>query len=157
MDSSRIHQYLKELKACHAPVDLNRPELERRIRKYVVDAPLHHIESLLEWFDGIPAIQELDCVNEEKLLNFLRHAQRAKHDYAELLHASFRTDSGQLEKWLLIIFKLGRYGIASRAFAQLAFEQPTLIARMTVHPVMAPEELPISPPELDLGHCPPKT
>ncbi|CAI7621182.1 unnamed protein product [Penicillium pancosmium] len=150
MNCSRIHRYFKELKACYVPVGSRRPELERRISKYAVDTPSHHLESLLEWLDGIPAIQELDCTNEERLLEFIRHAQRAKHDYAELLYASFRTDTGQLEKWLLIIFKLGRYGIASRAFAQLALEQPTLIAGMTVHAVMAPEEIPISHPGLDL-------
>lgn len=141
MDSSRIHQYLKELKACHAPVDFSRPEIERHISKHTVDAPSHYLESLLEWFGGIPAIQELNCANEKKPLKFIRHAQRAKHNYAELLHASFRTDTGQLEIWLLILLELGRYGIASRAFAQLAFEQPTLIAHMAVHPVMAPEKI----------------
>lgn len=151
MDISRIQQYFKELKICHKPAGFPRLELEKRISKNMVDAPWHQLDSLFEWFDGIPAMENMDCANEGTLAQFIQHAQRARHDYAELLYAAFRTDTGQLEKWLLIIFKLGRYGIASRAFAQFALEQPALIDRMTVHSVTVPEKIPIPNSGVDLG------
>lgn len=44
--------------------------------------------------------------------------------YADLLNAAFCTNAGHLEKWLMIILKLGRYGIASWAFFQLTMIYP---------------------------------
>lgn len=68
-----------------------------------------------------------------------------------MLNAAFCKDSGQLEKCILIILKIGRYGIASRAFVELALEQPTLFDRMTVHALVPPPTISTQHVCADLG------
>lgn len=138
MDASRTRNYIRDFEQHRKPLSLSRPELEKHILKNVSSADPQHLDSFFEWLRGIPTMGELDCTDSQMVIQLIRHAQRAKHDYAELLNAAFRIDTGQLEKWLLIILKIGRYGVASRAFAELAIENPTLFDRMTVHSLAPP-------------------
>ncbi|KAJ6084304.1 hypothetical protein N7486_011104 [Penicillium sp. IBT 16267x] len=151
VDLSRIRQYVDDLQACRETTKLSRSELENRISHSMGDIPPCHLESFFEWLENIYALERVDCANKESLMRFLRLAQRAKHDYLDLLNAAFRSDVGHLEKWLLIIFKLGRYGIASRAFFQLAMELPALFSPMVVESVPAPGKISVKNNEVDLG------
>ncbi|PYI33787.1 hypothetical protein BP00DRAFT_304159, partial [Aspergillus indologenus CBS 114.80] len=54
-------------------------------------------------------------------------------------------------KCILIILKTGRYGIASRAFAELALEQPTLFDRRAVHALVPPPAISTQHVCTDLG------
>lgn len=55
-----------EPKSYHIAADFRRPERERRTSKYMGDAPLHHLGSLHDWFDGIASIQGLDFTDKDK-------------------------------------------------------------------------------------------
>lgn len=84
-------------------------------------------------------------------MRFIRQAQKARHDYADVLDAAFRTDAGHLEKSLSIILKLGRYGIASRAVFQLAREFPALFSSIAVKSIPSPTQAPTNETDLNFG------
>ena len=150
MDISRIRHYVKDLQNCLKKSTFSRSELSLRITKHQSGTSFQPLDSFFEWLDYISALGELDCENTESLVKFLRHSQRAKHDYADLLNAAFSTNAGHLEKWVLIILKLGRYGIASRAFFQIVMELPALFDPMNVESVPVRGKTPIYTRELNL-------
>ena len=97
------------------------------------------LQQFLEWFGRISAIRNLASDSEpEVLIHHIRWAQEAKRNYLEFLKAAFSTETQDLPRWIYIIFKLGRYGIASRALVQFASEFPALFNTMSVEPVAAP-------------------
>jgi hypothetical protein len=73
----------------------------------------------------------------ESLARYIRLAQKARHDYLELLDVVFLINPDSGLKWISILFKLGRYGIASRALVHLAVEFPALFGLMIVETVPA--------------------
>lgn len=122
MNISRIRQYVKALQECRNATKLSRLEMEKRIMDRMGRISSSSLEPFFAWLENTSEMENVDCADSDSLMCFIRQAQRAMHDYADVLDAAFRTDAGHLEKWLSIILKLGRYGTASRAFFQLARE-----------------------------------
>jgi hypothetical protein len=107
----------------------------------VSDAAHPNVPQFLEWFGHISAIKDLPSDSEpEVLIRHIKWAQEAKRYHLDSLRAAFSTKTQQLPRWVYTIFKLGRYGIASRALVQLASEFPALFNPMTVEPLSAPSK-----------------
>ncbi|TPX26855.1 hypothetical protein DIZ76_012318 [Coccidioides immitis] len=110
------------------------------------------MEQFLSWLDSIARMDGLDRVPQPDLLaHYIKLARDAKHNYLELLNAAFSTDTIRCPKWIPIIFKLGQYGIAHRAFIQLAIEFPDLFNPMIVNAVAAPAKVPLHRSDVSLG------
>lgn len=97
------------------------------------------LERFLEWLRQIFTIRDLPLDSDpEDLIFYIRLAQEAKRNYLEFLKTAFLTKAQLLPHWVCMVFKLGRYGIASRALVQLALEYPALFSPMTVEAIAAP-------------------
>jgi OTT_1508-like deaminase len=98
------------------------------------------LQGFLGWFSQFFAIKNLPPNPEpEALVHYIRWAQEAKRSHLESLKVAFSTQTHQLPRWIYAIFKLGRYGIASKAFVRLASEFPSLFNPMVVEPVIPPQ------------------
>ncbi|QVM10381.1 hypothetical protein D8B26_005042 [Coccidioides posadasii str. Silveira] len=110
------------------------------------------MEQFLSWLDSIARMDGLDRVPQPELLaHYIKLARDVKHNYLELLNAAFSTDTIRCPKWIPIIFKLGQYGIAPRAFIQLAIEFPGLFNPMIVNAIAAPAKVPLQRSDVSLG------
>lgn len=106
------------------------------------------LQEFLEWFEHIFAIRDLLLVPEpESLIDWVQWAQKARAYYLDHLQATFSSNLHPLLRWVRTIFKLGRYGIASKALIQLAVELPALFNPMIVEPVVAPSRTPFTIPD----------
>ncbi|KAH8594334.1 hypothetical protein B0O99DRAFT_574074 [Bisporella sp. PMI_857] len=93
----------------------------------------------LNWFEYISFIRSSPTNDApDVLFKHVKWAQKAKKDYLDFLKLAFSTKDQRLPTWVYTVFKLGRYGIASRALVQLASEAPALFNPMTVEAVQAP-------------------
>lgn len=151
MDAPRIQEYMKDLHCYRKRANLSRLDVENRISRYVPNIQPPRLESFFEWLDGMTTMDGLEHASPETLMHYLRRAQEAKHDYVDLLNAAFCTEAEYLQKWVSIIFKLGRYAIASRAFCQLAVEIPALFNPMVVSAISSPDKVSVPDDEVDLG------
>jgi hypothetical protein len=66
----------------------------------------------------------------------------ASRDYSINLPGVSTTEARTTPHWVSVILKLGRYGVASRALAQLALEFPAMFNPMVVKAVPAPPKVP---------------
>ena len=141
----KIHSYLKDL--CAAKDVFNDPvsAVKSRIMEFSTSASA--LQGFLEWFGHIFAIRDLpDDSGPGILIDYIRWAQKARSHYLGFLKAAFPVKDQPLPRWVCTVFKLGRYGIASRALVQLASEYPALNP-MIVEPVTAPSRMPFTIPE----------
>ena len=72
------------------------------------------------------------------MLECIRWAQKAKHLYRNLLIAAFSRGDQPVPRWVQIILKLGRYGVAAKALVRIAIELPALFNPIFIEPVPAP-------------------
>ena len=97
------------------------------------------LQKFLEWYGHIFSIKNLASDPDPKILVcHIQWAQDAKWYYIEFLKAAFSTTAQTLPRWIYTIFKLGRYGIASKALIQFASEVPSLFNPLIVGTVTAP-------------------
>lgn len=97
------------------------------------------LSKFLKWYGYIFSIKDLASdPNSKILVRHIRWAQDAKRHHVEFLKAAFSTTAQTLPRWVYTIFKLGRYGIASKALIQFASEFPSLFNPLTVETVIAP-------------------
>ncbi|KJF60364.1 uncharacterized protein CIMG_10488 [Coccidioides immitis RS] len=116
------------------------------------DVSMFEMEQFLSWLDSIARMDGLDRFPQPELLaHYIKLARDVKHNYLELLNAAFSTDTIRCPKWIPIIFKLGQYGIAPRAFIQLAIEFPGLFNPMIVNAIAAPAKVPLQRGDVSLG------
>ncbi len=149
LDIAKIRYYLKDLRAAKGAFDEPISSVEARIMASSKSAPA--LRQFLEWFGHISAIKDLPLDPEpEVLIGYIQWAQSARAYHLDLLQAAFSAKSQPLPRWIGTIFKLGRYGIASKALVQLAFEFPALLNPMIVEPVVAPSRTPFTIPEDEL-------
>ena len=145
LDITKIRQYLKGLRAAKGVFEEPITAVESRILTASSYIAPSGPQQFLEWFGNILAVRDLPLDPEpEVLVDHIRWTQKAKRYYVDFLKAAFSTEAQPLPRWVRTIFKLGRYGVASRALVQLASELPALVNPMTVEPVIAP---PPPPPE----------
>lgn len=142
----KIRYYLKVLCAAKNVFDEPVSAVESRVMKSTTSAPALH--QFLEWFGHIFAIRDLPVDSgPEVLVRYMKWAQKAKSCYLDFLKAAFAAKDQPLPRWVYTIFKLGRYGIASRALVQLASEFPALFNPMIVESVIAPSRTSFSIPK----------
>lgn len=139
LDMTKIRQYIRDLQKAEKIFRETIPSLESRLVEALRDPPLRPIQPFLDWFRQILSIQDLPPEPDPAiLLGYIRWAQRAKDEYFEFLKAAFSNSDQVLPRWISIIFKLGRYGIAARALVQTASELPALFNPIFVQPIAAP-------------------
>lgn len=139
LNSTKIRSYLKDIRAANGVVGESVESVESLITKASTYAAPSTSQECLEWFRHIFVIRDC-CVNAkpEVLAQHVRWAQKAKRYYLEFLKAAFAPEGQPLPRWILTVFKLGRYGVASKAFVELATDLPSLVNPMIVEPVIAP-------------------
>lgn len=146
IDIAKIRHYLKDLRAVKSVFDEPVSTVKARIMASSNSGPA--LEEFLAWFRHFAAIKDLPLDPElGSLAECVKWAQKARAFYLDLLRAAFSTKPHSLPRWIYIIFKLGRYGIASKALVQLAFEFPALFNPVIVEPVVAPLWTPFTFPE----------
>ncbi len=139
----KIRYYLKDLRDAKGILDECISAVESRIIGSSTSASTP--QQFLEWFGHIFAIKDLPVNPEpEVLIRYIQWAQKAKSHYLDFLKVAFSGKVQPLPRWVYTIFKLGRYGIASRALVQLAYELPALLNPMIVEPVTAPSRTPFT-------------
>ena len=146
LDIAKIRNYVKDLRAAKNVFEEPVSAVGSRITKVSNSPP--GLQPFLEWFGHIHAIKDLPPDPEpEVLLRYVKWAQKARGCYIDCLRAAFSTKFQPLPRWIGIIFKLGRYSIASKALVQLASEIPALLNPMVVEPVIAPSRTLFTIPE----------
>lgn len=139
LDIRKIRKYLKDFRTVPGVFEKDILAVESRLStssSYITPSGLHQF---LEWLRHVLTIRDLSLEPEpEALIDHIRWAQNAKRYHVEFLKAAFPSEGQPLPRWVRTTFKLGRYGIASRALVQLASKVPALVNPMTVEPVIAP-------------------
>jgi hypothetical protein len=142
LDITKIRQYVQDLRRAESLYKETIPALESRLRKALPHSTLPLIQHFLDWFGHIFSIQDLPTEPEpDVLLGYIRWAQKAKNLYLNLLTAAFSIGDQSLPRWVCVVFKLGRYGIAAKALVQIASEIPALFNPMVVEPIPAPRKV----------------
>lgn len=143
LDIAKIRYYMKDLHAAKGVFDEPVSAVEARIMASSNSALA--LREFLEWFGHMSGIRDLPPEPEpDVLMGYVKWAQKARAYYLDFLQAAFSAKFHPLPRWICTIFKLGRYGIASKALVQLAFEFPALLNPMIVEPVMAPSRTPFT-------------
>lgn len=136
----KIRHYLKDIRAIKGLFEDHTSDIELRIRESSTSyLNPYALQRFLEWYRHISAMRDLPLHPEPKdLLPFVRWAREARQHYLEFLKGAYSTRTQQLPRWVRILFKLGRYSVASRVLVQLASEFPALFNPMRVESVVAP-------------------
>jgi hypothetical protein len=142
LDITKIRQYVQDLRRAKSFYTTSIPALESRLAETLPHSTLPPIQHFLDWFGYIFSIQDLPTEPEpDILLGYIRWAQKAKTLYLDLLKAAFSKGDQTLPRWVGVVFKLGRYGIAAKALVQIAFQLPALFNPMVVEPLPAPRKV----------------
>jgi len=142
LDMVKIRHYFKDLCTTKGIFEQSISAVQLRVMQSSMSTS-HTIspalQQFLDWYGQIFSIKDLASDPESEILvRHIRWAQDAKRHHIEFLKAAFSTAAQPLPRWIYIVFKLGRYGIASKALVQLVSEFPSLFNPMTVETVMAP-------------------
>ena len=142
LDMVKIRHYLKDLCTTKCIFEQSISAVQLRVMQsstttVPTDSPA--LQKLLEWYEYVFSIKDLASDPDPKILfRHIQWAQDAKRYHVEFLKAAFSTPAQTLPRWIYTIFKLGRYGIASKALVQFAVEVPSLFNPLVVETVTAP-------------------
>ena len=140
LDIVKIRQYMKLLKTSNNVFDETGPEVHSRLANVTSKTKSPSIQQFLDWFKVLFSIKDLPNTPTPTVLrDYILWAQKARRSYDKLLSLAFANGNGSLPRWVKIIYKLGRYGIAARAFVQTSIEIPALFNPMVVESVSAPQ------------------
>lgn len=141
LDIIKIRGYIRTLKTSRNIFDEPVAALRSRLVNVPSDSTLSPIQHFLDWFEQIFSIKDLPTEPAPGvLLGYIVWARKAKKLYYRLLKLAFASSDDSLPRWIKIVFKLGRYGIAARAFVQTSIELPALFNPMVVESVPAPDK-----------------
>ncbi|KMU92132.1 hypothetical protein CIHG_09942 [Coccidioides immitis H538.4] len=139
LDISRLREYVNYIRSHQTVLPHSRLKIQEQVLKIIPDLSQSAMEAFLEWLGSMLQMDGLEATPEtEIIIRYLKLAQNARHNYLEPLKALFSMEGFHWQKWSSSVFKLGRYGVASKALSQLAAEAPHLFNPMTVHAVTAP-------------------
>ncbi|KAJ9292675.1 hypothetical protein DTO271G3_8568 [Paecilomyces variotii] len=147
LDVARIQDYLRNVQDHRKKASYSRSDVSARILKSRPDTALSDLELFFEWLENVLA-DKPDTHSD--LVRYIKIVQKAKRDYADLLSVAFSNDGQPTPRWVAVLYKLGRYAVASRVFVQLAVERPALFNPMTVEAILAPDKTPFSRNEISL-------
>ena len=140
LDNLKIQGYMNFLRHANGISEQSISDIESRFREPVSETLLPPPRDFLDWFKRIFSIRDLPpTADPEILVKYIIWAQKAKYNYLGFLKVAFPSRD-QLPRWIYTIFKLGRYGIASKAVLQLPSEFPALFNPMTVESLSAPQK-----------------
>ena len=133
---------MKLLKTSHNVFDVQVLEVQSRLVNVASETTSPPIQEFLDWFEQLFSIKDLpNELMPTVLLGYIVWAQKAKRAYYKYLSLAFATPRGCLPRWVKIVFKLGRYGIAARTFVQTLINCPALFDSMVVESVSAPPKV----------------
>lgn len=133
LDMVKILKYVQALQKADGLSKETISALKLRLVEVLPDNALSSMDEFLLWFGQILMIQSLPPVPDLTVLfKYLRWAQKAKKVYRNFLRVAFSKGDQPLPRWVHIIFKLGRYGIAAKALVQTAIEYPALFNPISV-------------------------
>jgi len=142
LDMPKIRMYVQNLRKSEVITSGTMSDLKARLIKELSSNNLVALHDFLSWFDKFYYFHTLqsDSENEERsiLLKYVMWAQKAKKVYRNYLRAAFSRGDQTLPRWVYIIFKLGRYGVAAKALVQTASELPQLFNPISVEALNAP-------------------
>ncbi|KAK0103055.1 hypothetical protein ONS96_005666 [Cadophora gregata f. sp. sojae] len=139
LDIVKIRDYMKRLKTSHNFFDVQILEVQSRLVDIASEATSPSIQNFLDWFEQLFSIRNLpNELTPTVLLGYIVWAQKAKRAYYKYLSLAFAGPNGCLPRWVKVLFKLGRYGIAAKAFVQTSINFPALFDSMIVEAVSAP-------------------
>ena len=139
LDIAKIRKYVRNLQKSRGVFGESIASLESRLVEALPDRALPAIQQFLEWFERIHLFQDLSSEpGPSILLGYVRWAQKAKNVYRDLLTLAFSKGDQPLPRWVHIVFKLGRYGIAARVLVRTASDLPALFNPIFVKPIGAP-------------------
>jgi hypothetical protein len=142
LDIQKIQEYVKGLRNTNGLFEEIIPELESRLLDASPDYVSSSVQHSLDWFKTIFLIRELpETPGPDILLRFIRWAQDAKKEHLGFLKLAFSNKDQSLPRWVGIILKLGRYGVAARALVQTASEFPSSFNPMVVESISAPAKV----------------
>ncbi|KAL1845423.1 hypothetical protein Plec18170_009779 [Paecilomyces lecythidis] len=147
LDIARIQDYLRNVQDHRKKASYSRSDVSARILKSRPDTTLSDLELFFEWLENVLA-DKPDTHSD--LVRYIKIVQKAKRDYVDLLSVAFSNDGQPTPRWVAVLYKLGRYAVASRVFVQLAVEFPALFNPMTVEAIPAPDKTPFSRNEISL-------
>ncbi|KAL9127828.1 MAG: hypothetical protein Q9217_003368 [Psora testacea] len=144
LDMVKIRHYFKDLCTNKSIFEQSVSAVQSRLMESLTStskAISQALENFLEWYGHIFSIKEVAVdPKPEVLIGYIRWALKGRRHFVEFLKAAFSTATQPLPRWVYTIFKLGRYGIASKALGQLASEFPSLFNPMTVEAVVPPSK-----------------
>ncbi|EAS27231.2 uncharacterized protein CIMG_10433 [Coccidioides immitis RS] len=152
LDISRLREYVNYIRSHQTVLPHSRLKIQEQVLKIIPDLSQSAMEAFLEWLGSMLQMDGLEATPEtEIIIRYLKLAQNARHNYLEPLKALFSMEGFHWQKWSSSVFKLGRYGVASKALSQLAAEAPHLFNPMTVHAVTAPGKVPVQRQQVSLS------
>ncbi|KMU81612.1 hypothetical protein CISG_09225 [Coccidioides immitis RMSCC 3703] len=152
LDISRLREYVNYIRSHQTVLPHSRLKIQEQVLKIIPDLSQSAMEAFLEWLGSMLQMDGLEATPEtEIIIRYLKLAQNARHNYLEPLKALFSMEGFHWQKWSSSVFKLGRYGVASKALSQLAAEAPHLFNPMTVHAVTAPGKIPVQRQQVSLS------
>lgn len=144
LDMAKIRHYFRELCANKSIFEQSVSGVQSRVMgslTFTSHATSQALDGFLEWYGHIFSIKEVAVdPKPEVLIRHIRWALKARWHFVDFLKAAFSTATQPLPRWVYTVFKLGRYGIASKALVQLASEFPSLFNPMTVEAVVPPSK-----------------
>lgn len=144
LDIEKIRYYLKELRAANEAFQDHSSVLESRICPTSMSAwDVTHVDlnRFLDWYKQLSTIFELPVDPEPAILRpCIKWALKGRY-FHRFLQIVFSTKTQPLPRWVNMIIKFGRCGIASLAFVQLATEMPVLFNPLLVRAVAAPSKI----------------
>ena len=144
----KIQGYIQSLRNANSFSDQSISDVESRFRESAAETNLPSPLDFLEWFKHIFSLRDsTPTADPETLAKHIAWAQKAKYNFVGFLKVAFPYRD-KLPRWISTIFKLGRYGIASKAILQLPSEFPALFNPMRVKSLPAPPKTRVCP-ELD--------
>ncbi|KAF2455499.1 hypothetical protein BDY21DRAFT_289205 [Lineolata rhizophorae] len=144
LDRTNIWLYLKDIASSQQVSNISIEAVEMRLQEIESSTPagLFARVQFVEWLKQLLEVKDIKPnPGLDSLMGLVRWAQEARQ-YSELIGHIFSMTDCDLPRWLSSIWKLGRYGVASKALVRLASEFPSLFNPMRVESVVAPQAIP---------------
>lgn len=93
----------------------------------------------LQWIAMLPLLAQKDSGSSpKKILAYIQWAADAKWVYSRFIKATFKAKGRPVPPWVVNIYKLGRYAVASKVLVKFAVENRSLFRPMRVEALAAP-------------------
>lgn len=102
---------------------------------------LRGASTFLQWVERLPLVSQEDSSSSlDLLLEHVRWAGGAKWVYSRFIEATFKAQGSPIAPWVVNVYKLGRYAVASKVLLNFAIQNRSLFRPMLVEAVTAPSK-----------------